>query len=197
MHLWKCVDEAAKFTVGHAWAEGQQVGNIDGSRVMELLQEQWVSVSGRMHALRTDQEGAWRNKEVHERLSDMEIVLDLHPGEAPWQASVTENTIRIVKDTMTRIALERPDLKSTEVLAPAVLAHDEMERVRGFSPAQWTCTELGSIILRQRQRNARSELSGTSARGGKSQRRVAESKRRTAEESISGKKQTPCTFQTW
>ena len=81
--------------------------------------------------------GAWRNKELHERLSDMEIVLGLHPGEAPWQASVTENTIRIVKDTMTRIALERPDLKSTEVLAPAVLAHDEMERVRGFSPAQW------------------------------------------------------------
>ena len=32
-------------------------------------------------------------------------------------ASVTENTILIVKDTMTRIALDRPDLKPTEVLA--------------------------------------------------------------------------------
>ena len=54
----------------------------------------------------------------------------------PWQASVTENTtIGIVKDTVTRIALERPDVKSTEVLS-APLAHNEMERVRGFSPAQ-------------------------------------------------------------
>ena len=37
VHLWICVDEATKFTVGHVWAEGQQVGNIDGSRVLELL----------------------------------------------------------------------------------------------------------------------------------------------------------------
>ena len=100
-------------------AAGQQFGNCDGSRVLEVLQERWISVFRRMHTLRTDPEGAWRNKEVHERLSDMQIVLDLHPGEASWQASVTENT-KIVKDTMTRIALERPDLKSTEVLAAAV-----------------------------------------------------------------------------
>ena len=37
---------------------------------------------------------------------------------------------------MTRIALERPDLKSTEVPPATVLAQNEMERVRGFSPAQ-------------------------------------------------------------
>ena len=73
-------------------AAGQQLGNFDGSRVLEVLQERWISVFGRMHTLRTDPEGAWRNKEVHERLSDMQIVLDLHPGEASWQASVTENT---------------------------------------------------------------------------------------------------------
>ena len=32
-------------------------------------------------------------KEHGERLSDMQTVLDLHPGEASWQASDTENTI--------------------------------------------------------------------------------------------------------
>ena len=85
VHLWMCVDEAAQCTV--VWAGGQQVGNIDDSRVLELLQERWISVFGRMHTLRTD------------------------PA---------------------RTALERPDLKSTEVLATAVLAH-----VRGSSPAQW------------------------------------------------------------
>ena len=90
-----------------------------------------------MHTLRTDPEGAWRNREVHERLSDMHIVLDVPPGEASLQASVTENTIGIVKDTMTRIALERPDLKSIEVLAAVVLARNGLGRVRGFSPAQW------------------------------------------------------------
>ena len=128
VQLRPCVHEAAKVTVGHVWAEGQQV---------ELLQERWTSVFGRMHTLRTDPEGAWRNKEVHERLFGMLTVLDLHPGEASWQALVTENTFGIVKDTMTRIALERPDLKPTEVFAAAVLAHTETERVRGLSPAQW------------------------------------------------------------
>ena len=108
VYLWIC---AAKFTVGLVWAEGQQAGNIDGSRVLELLQERWTPVLGRMLTLRTDPEGAWRNREVHDRPSDMQIALDLHPGEASWRASVTENTIGIVKDTMTRIALERRDLK--------------------------------------------------------------------------------------
>ena len=74
-----------------------------------------------MHTLGTDPEGAWRNREVHEWLSDMQIALDLHPGDASWQASVTEHTIGIVK----------------ECTAAAVLAHNEMERVRGFSPAEW------------------------------------------------------------
>ena len=54
--------------VGRVWTECQQVGNIDGCRVPELLQERWISVSGRMHTLRTYPAGAWRNKEVHERL---------------------------------------------------------------------------------------------------------------------------------
>ena len=30
-------------------AEGLQVGNIDGSRVLEFLQERWILVFGRMH----------------------------------------------------------------------------------------------------------------------------------------------------
>ena len=65
-------------------------------------------------------QGAWRNKEVHERLSDMQIVMDLHPGEASWQAFVIENTIGVVKDTMTRIVLERPEHKSSEVSSSCV-----------------------------------------------------------------------------
>ena len=105
VHLWICADQGAKFTVGLVWAEGQQAGNIDGSRVLELLQERWTSVLGRTHTLRTDPEGAWRNREVHDRPNDMQIALDLHSREASLRATVTENTIGIVKDTMTRIAL--------------------------------------------------------------------------------------------
>ena len=102
---------------------------------------------------------------------------------------------------VTRIVLETSDVKFTEVLAASVLAQNEMDRVRGFSRAQWAlgrAQEMGSINFRQRQRNARAELSGTSARGGNSKRRMAEcTQRRTTEGSISSKNQTPGTFQTW
>ena len=70
-------------------------------------------------------------------MSEDGIRPEQHPGEAPWQAAITENTIGIIKDTMTKVALQRPDLSVSEVLANAVLAHNELERVRGFSPAQW------------------------------------------------------------
>ena len=53
-----------------------------------------------------------------------------------------------VKDTMTKIVLERPDLK--EVMAAAVLAQNETERWRGVVPTPWTVytfTKLGPIVF--------------------------------------------------
>ena len=58
VHLWICVDEAKKFTVGHVWAGGLHVGNIDGGSVLEFLQKRWISTFGRVHILRTDPGGA-------------------------------------------------------------------------------------------------------------------------------------------
>ena len=104
-------------------------------------------VFGRMHTLRTHPEGAWRSKDWHGRLSDMHIVL-----------AITEHTIGVVKDTMTRIALERAGLKLKEVLAAAVLAHNEMERVPGFSPGRLDVHRTGT------DRSSRAELSGTPLR---------------------------------
>ena len=93
------MEDATKFAVGHVWAEGSNADNIDCDRVLELFQERWISVSGRMHTLRKDPEGAWRNKELkNERPSDMQILIDLHPREASGQASITENTIGAVKE---------------------------------------------------------------------------------------------------
>ena len=153
-------------TVGHVWAEGPQVGNIDGIRVLELLQERWMAVFGRMHTLRTDPEGGMA-QQGSARKTERHVVLDLHPGEASWKASVFFQKNELAKDTMTRIALERPDLKSTEVLPATVLAQNEMERVRGFALAQ--------LALGRSPNWDHSELSGTSAGDGNSQRCVAES----------------------
>ena len=48
-HLWICMDEAPKFTVGHVWAEGSNARNIDGDRVLELLQKT-MEILVRKHA---------------------------------------------------------------------------------------------------------------------------------------------------
>ena len=103
-----------------------------------------------MHTLRTNPEGAWRNKEANERLSDMQFILDIHQGETSWQVSVMEKTQWNCKETMTRIALKRPNHKSSAMLAAAVLEHNEMERVRGLSTTQWTLgnsTNLDQLFL--------------------------------------------------
>ena len=83
LHVWACgciggllagsVDETTKFMVGRVWAGGLQVGIMDGSRVLELLQERWVALFRRMHVARTGPDVAWRKKEVQERWSDMQI----------------------------------------------------------------------------------------------------------------------------
>ena len=76
--------------MGHVWAGGLHLRDIDESSALEFSQEHWIALFRRMHILRTDLDGAWRNKEVHERLSDMQFSLNLHPGEAPWQESIAE-----------------------------------------------------------------------------------------------------------
>ena len=108
------------------------------------------AVFGQMHTLRTDPEEAWRNKEMHERLRDMQIILDIHPGDASWQASVAENTIGIVKDTMTSIGKTR---SSNYRIAGNNCVSTQRDGTcsRFFSclMGAWTFTKLGSIILCQ------------------------------------------------
>ena len=89
-HLWICVDEATKFAVGSVWSENQQAGNIDRNKMLELLQERWIGVLGRMYTLRTDPEGVWISKELQDKLSEDGIRLEQHPGETPWQAAITD-----------------------------------------------------------------------------------------------------------
>ena len=78
-HLWICVDEATKFTVGQVWTEGS-----DGDRVLELLQERERSVFVRVHILRTEQtdslEGAWRNNDLHGRLTSQSLARHKFPA---------------------------------------------------------------------------------------------------------------------
>ena len=42
VNLWMCVDEATKCTVGHVWAEDQQVGHIDGSLAGSIYISLWT-----------------------------------------------------------------------------------------------------------------------------------------------------------
>ena len=101
---------------------------------------------------------------------------------------------------MTRIALERPDLKPTEVLAAAVLAHNEMERLRGFSLSHWALGRAPNWINHSSTAATKRQIRAfwNMCKDGNSQRCVAEgTQRRTTEEGISSKKQTRGTFQTW
>ena len=107
VHLWICVDEATNSQWDMSGLMVNEVGNIDGCRMLELLRERWIAVKavfGRMHTPRIDPEGAWRNKGSARKTERHANCSGPSSRRGLVQASVIENTTGIVKDTMTRIA---------------------------------------------------------------------------------------------
>ena len=76
------------------------------------------------------------SQEVSETLSGLGIALEAIAGEAHWQLGLAEVSIKMIKETMTKIARCLPNRPVNEVLARATAALNAQEMVRGFSPIQ-------------------------------------------------------------
>ena len=122
--------------VDHRYGEKEH-HNITQDKLWEMFLEMWMPIGGKPQVLRVDPEGAWKGKDLQEHLLEIGIELDVHAGEASWQGGQTERKIRTIEDTMNRIVSDRPDLSTKHVLALAIAADQELERHRGYSPAQW------------------------------------------------------------
>ena len=69
-------------------------------------------------------------------LGNCEVELGMTPAEAHWQIGIVEGCIGKVKECMTKLALEFPEMGPAESLSRSIAAHSGFEGVRGYTPQQ-------------------------------------------------------------
>ena len=71
-------------------------------------------------------------------MSELGVMLSPTAGEAHWQLGITERSIGTIFSIAERIFREtRQHLEFPEAVRQSLQAHSQVERVRGYSPAQW------------------------------------------------------------
>eukprot|EP00435_Cladocopium_sp_Y103_P048422 s1300_g14.t1 len=129
------IDEGSRFRIGRVLGEGRKY-HVGASQFLETFQECWIQYFGLPDTLRLDPDGTFRSKAVEEYCDRHQIFLDVIPGEAHWKLGTCENAVKGVKELMTRVALDSPEVTTVEALAEATRTFNDREMVRGFSPLQ-------------------------------------------------------------
>ena len=127
------IDEGSRFRCARILTTGAKQ-SPNAQACLHYLQEGWVQYFGHPRCLRLDPAGAFRSAAVEEWCDKHSIFLDVVPGEAHWKIGVVESAVQGVKEVMTKLCQEDPELTPQEALAEATFNHKEL--VRGYSPAQ-------------------------------------------------------------
>ena len=129
------IDEGSRFRVGRVLGEGRKY-HVGATQFLETFHECWCQYFGLPDTLRLDPDGTFRSKSVEDYCDRHQVFLDMIPGEAHWKLGICEHAIKGVKELMTRVAMESPDVSVKEALAEATRTFNDREMVRGFSPLQ-------------------------------------------------------------
>ena len=129
------IDEGSRFRVGRILGEGKKY-HVGASQFLETFGECWSQYFGNPHTLRLDPDGTCRSKAVEEYCDRHQIFLDIIPGEAHWKLGICENAIKGVKELMTKLAMDDPELSPKTILYETTRTFNEREHVRGYSPIQ-------------------------------------------------------------
>ncbi|OLP95369.1 hypothetical protein AK812_SmicGene22510 [Symbiodinium microadriaticum] len=77
-----------------------------------------------------------RSQAVESYCDRHQIYLDVIPGEAHHQTGVCEESVKGLKEVMTKLCLADPEVSSEEALSTGICTFNQREHIRGFSPAQ-------------------------------------------------------------
>ncbi len=138
IHCMIMVDEASRLTCVHFLFEHEKTEsrNATAEEVIKALEETWVRHYGLPSKIKLDPEGAFRSSALG--LWGEERGVEILPcaAECHGQIGVVERSIQAIKAT-TRQLLQGSDLQPWPAILQACQAHNEMEKVEGFSPFQW------------------------------------------------------------
>ena len=129
------IDEGSRFRIGRIMGEGKRY-HTGASQFLETFGESWSQYFGQPHTLRLDPDGSFRSTAVEEYCDRHGIFLDIIPGESHWKLGICEGAIEGIKELMTRLAMDDPEITPQLALFEATRTFNEREFVRGFSPIQ-------------------------------------------------------------
>lgn len=114
----------------------KQAFNVSAAQVQKLYLDHWHSHYGEPLRLHTDPEGAFRGKQLLDFFRESGIFHDVAAGEDHWQNGIVERTIGSVRRIVERLFVLYPDVATAQLVQIACQAHNDLERVKGFSPLQ-------------------------------------------------------------
>eukprot|EP00439_Symbiodinium_sp_Y106_P044061 s3557_g5.t1 len=129
------IDEASRFRVAKVLTRGLKQ-SPSAATCLQYLQEGWCEYFGAPRVLRLDPAGAFRSQAVEAYCDRHNIFVDLVPGEAHHQIGVCEQAVKGVKEVMSKLCAQNPDLTTEEALATSLNTFNCREIIRGFSPMQ-------------------------------------------------------------
>ena len=137
-HYMAMIDEASRLLCVHPLFEHPREAsrNATAEEVIYGLEHSWVMRYGLPGKLRMDPEGAFRSTALSTWADERGVELLPCAAEDHGQIGVIERAIRTLKSS-TRQILQGGDVHPWQAIAHACQAHNQFERVEGYSPYQW------------------------------------------------------------
>ena len=147
LHVLFLIDEASRFAV--AW-ELFRTGktehrNSTSEEVVSALERAWVQYHGYPNVLRCDPEGSFRGNHLSQWCSERGVALEPCPAEAHEQIGIVEATIGKIKEDVRAIVRSLPTADPFSAVTHVISAHNQMDRIGGYAPAQWAYGRLPSL----------------------------------------------------
>ena len=129
-------DEACGFCVPKVLFERElhTHRNPTAQEVTDSFAEAWLAHYPKPIRVKTDPEGAFQSGEFRDFLAMNDIRYDPTAGDAHFQLGRVERVIQTIKRMSQKLALEFPDSNGIQILAAACSAHNELRRIKGYSP---------------------------------------------------------------
>ena len=132
-------DVVMKFTsIRLVWKGPVGEAGIDsGRKLAEAFVEGWLLHRPRPMWVTVDPQTSLGAGDFVEFLQLAGIGVSVAPGEAHWQSGTIESMNRVIKNVMRRLRNQHPELSPEVCAGLAVNSHNNMCKVKGFTPIQW------------------------------------------------------------
>lgn len=114
-----------------------EVGTDPGDRMIQAFADSWLLHRPRPEWCLVDAQSSLCKGTFPSFLRSIGIGLCVAAGQAHWQHGATESGVKAIKETMKRLRNEQPTLSPKVCSLLAAAAHNQTDKVKGFSPIQW------------------------------------------------------------